>query len=46
LVAGDIITATPSMSCQCSPSGRVSRKAMNSSTFIVPDKDAGALTVI
>ena len=36
----------PSMRSQCSPFGRVSMKAMNSSTSVVPDRDAGALTVV
>jgi hypothetical protein len=34
------------MRSQCSPFGRVSMNAMNSSTFMVPDGDAGALAVI
>src|ERR1700751_4665553 len=45
--AGAIITATPSMSSQCSPWGRVSRKAMNASTSMFPEKASdGAFKVI
>jgi hypothetical protein len=43
IIGGAIITATPSIRSQRSLSDRVSRKAMNSSTSMVPDKGGVAV---